>query len=132
MRILPSAIIHCEEQESDGDTAVINVLTKSKLLLGTIRWHVPFRSYVFVPAEGRLFAYRVLADITSQIIAMMDEWARAAGRKPTHGKSSPYRQRQKRCGMLARVEPSGDVRCGRWLGHDGPHRPMGSKETWGA
>lgn len=128
MRIMPSSLVIFQQEDSNSETAVVSVLTKSKLALGTIRWHVPFRSYVFVPAEGRLYAYRVLADITGQIIAMMDDWAKASGRKPTHGKSSPYRPRARRC----MAQSLSGTTCGRWLGHSEQHRGLGSNETWDA
>lgn len=128
MKVIPSDLLRFQEEQSTNDTYVVTVLAKAKgLPLGEIRWHVPFRSYSFAPRPDTMFSQRVLADITTQLIAMMDDWARAAGRKPTHGKSSPYRPRQKRCGAVAFGT---QMVCGRWLGHAGPHCLMGSDVTW--
>lgn len=135
MRTIPSDTLRFQEEESEHDTAVVTVLAKTKgVILGQIRWDPRWKSYVFYPGTETAFAYRALGDITSQLIAMMDEWARAAGRKPTHGKSSPYRPRQKRCNApgaphMTRIG-SVPTYCGRWAGHAGPHRQMGSDETW--
>lgn len=131
MKTIPSDLLRFQDDPSPVETALVSVWLKVKNVpIGHIGWAPAWKQYAFFPAEGSGLTYRVAGDIATQLVSMMDEWARAAGRKPTHGKSSPYRPRQKRCGALARTEPSGDVRCGRWLGHDGPHQPMGSKETW--
>ncbi len=128
MVTIPSSLLAFVEEEPENDTAVVTVTAKSKgIILGQIRWLRDYRSYVFYPGTETKFGHRALADITTQLVAMMDDWARAAGRKPTHGQSSPYKPRQKRCGA-ARDGEAGS--CGRWLGHAGPHRQMGSDETW--
>lgn len=131
MRTIPSDLLRFQDDPSPVETALVSVWLKAKNVpIGHIGWAPAWKQYAFFPAEGSGLTYRVAGDIATQLVSMMDEWAKAAGRKPTHGKSTPYRPRQKRCGALARVEPSGEVRCGRWLGHDGQHQPMGSKETW--
>lgn len=132
MRTIPSDLLRFQEEESENETAVITVLAKAKgLILGQIRWKREYRSYMFYPGTETMFNHRALADITTQLVSMMDEWARAVGRKPTHGKTSIYKPRQKRCNAF-RKTPDGGVSqvCGRWLGHEGPHRQMGSELTW--
>lgn len=127
MKIIPSDVLRFVEEEAENNTSIVTVLAKSKgLILGQIRWHVPFRSYVFFPGTETMFNHRALGDITTQLVAMMDEWARAAGRKPTHGETSKYRPRARRC----MAHNGSDAVCGRWLGHDGQHRAMGSQEAW--
>lgn len=136
MKLIPSDLLRFQEEESENDTAVITVLAKAKgLILGQIRWMRDYRCFMFYPGTETKFNHRALADITTQLVSMMDEWALAAGRKPTHGKTSIYKPRQKRCGVIDRCEGAGVVCqriCGKWLGHDGPHRAMGSSETWEA
>jgi len=132
MRTIPSDLLQFKEEERENNTAVITVLAKSKgVVLGQIRWFKDYRSYVFYPGSETKFNHRALGDITTQLVSMMDEWAKSAGRKPTHGNLSPYKPRQKRC-MALGAALEGDTRptCGRWLGHTGPHRQMGSTETW--
>lgn len=130
MKTIASDLLRFQEEESENDTAVVTVLAKSKgVILGQIRWFKDYRCYVFYPGMETKFNHRALGDITTQLVSMMDEWAKAAGRKPTHGTSSPYRPRARRCNAPG---PREYERCGRWLGHDGPHRQMGSTETWDA
>ncbi len=129
MTTVPSDVLRFVEHETDTDTAIVEVVAKGKgVRLGEIRWTPAWKGYAFYPAADAGFAYRALGDITSQVIAMMDDWAKAAGRKPTHGKSSPYRPRQKRCGHINR-DMASDRACGRWMGHTGSHRQMGSDDA---
>ena len=133
MRNVSSEFLHFQHEVSDLDTSIVSVLAKrTGAQLGQIRWYAPWRQYVLYPSPQTLFNGRCLADITSQLVAMMDDWSEQKGRKKLHGVGKFRVRAQKRCGCLARVEPSGEVRCGRWLGHSGPHRPMGSTETWDA
>ena len=61
---IPSDLLRFHEEDGEGDTAVITVLARAKgIILGQIRWHRPFRSYVFFPGTETVFAYRALADI---------------------------------------------------------------------
>lgn len=136
MRTIPSDLLRFQEEESENDTAVVTVLAKTKgVILGQIRWFKDYRCYVFFPGTETKFNHRAMGDIAMQLVSMMDEWARAAGRKPTHGKTSIYKPRQKRCCVIDSCEAAGVVYtriCGRWLGHSGSHRQMGSDETWEA
>lgn len=134
VRIIPSVALRFVEHETDRDTAMLEVVAKAKgIHLGEIRWSPDWKGYTFYPATDAAFAYRALAEITSQLIAMMDDWAKANGRKPTHGQSSPYRPRAKRCNAVRTPQDgaAGEI-CGRWLGHEGPHRQMGSEQGWEA
>lgn len=142
MRTIPSDLLRFQDDPSPVETALVSVWLKAKNVpIGHIGWAPAWKQYAFFPAEGSGLTYRVAGDIATQLVSMMDEWAKAAGRKPTHGKNSAYRPRQKRCGAKAlrqwsstggAIKAGGtqEVICGRWLGHDGPHQPMGSKETW--
>ncbi len=127
MRNVSSEFLRFDHETTDLDTSVVSVIAKrTSALLGQIRWYAPWRQYVLYPNVETLFNARCLADIQAQLVAMMDEWSKARGEKPSHGVGRFRKQR--RCGFK---RPEGGV-CGRWAGHAGSHRQMGSTETWDA
>ncbi len=122
------------EEPSENATAVCTVLAKSAgAILGQIRYEVKFRSFAFFPASGASFTHRVLADVQAQLVVMADDWARANGKRPKAGRVAV-----ERCGAVKPGTIMGDSqspalpRCGRYRGHSGAHREMGSSETWNA
>jgi hypothetical protein len=60
-------------------------LTRTGETLGTVRWHVAWRQYVFIPTPGAQFNARCLDEICAQLVALMDAWARERGRDPNQG-----------------------------------------------
>lgn len=134
MTTFNSSMLAFQEEASENETAVCTVLAKSAgTILGQIRYEVKFRAFAFYPAAGASFTHRVLADIDSQLVLMADDWARAKGKRPKAGKVATERCGAVKPGTVMDASQSPWLpRCGRWRGHTGQHKAMGSSETWDA
>lgn len=65
--------IRRERQSDSGLTGIFSVKTIGYDELGEIRWHAPWRRYVFYPNSGTLFDSSCLLEICSFIGNEMDK-----------------------------------------------------------
>ena len=59
-----------------GRTGIFHVHNLSGMYLGEIRWHAPWRRYVFATYGDLLFDAQCMAEITTKILELMTERAR--------------------------------------------------------
>lgn len=58
-----------QPEQRTGKTKVFSVINYARTFLGTVKWHSPWRRYVFLPAESTLFDPECLHDMADLLVS---------------------------------------------------------------